>query len=175
MACTCGEEAKIVQLAEYRRKLAPDDDGHPPPSPRPAAARRPVPLVSTDVFGRTYSPGRCVGAGALISRPPTSALQAKAPVVTSEISPSTRGRASGILEEESTQNFCFFGSGARSQRTAHAAYCCRRIKSRADALANLPSRQGGSGAAVARVLMFSQTARLRPSRRGSRKQRHRTA
>jgi len=45
--CTWCEEGKIVQLAEYRRRLARDDNGRPPPSPRPAAARRPVPLIST--------------------------------------------------------------------------------------------------------------------------------
>jgi hypothetical protein len=82
-ACTCGEEGKIVQLAEYRQRLARDDSGRPPPSPRPAAARRPVPPISIDVLGRPYNPGRRIGAGALISRPTTSALQAKAPVVAS--------------------------------------------------------------------------------------------
>ncbi len=46
-----GDEGKIVHLAEYRRRLAPGDNERPPPSPRPAAARRPVPLVSIDVFG----------------------------------------------------------------------------------------------------------------------------
>jgi hypothetical protein len=85
--CTWGEEGKIVQLAEYRRRLARDDNGRPPPSPRPAAARRPVPLVSTDVFGRPYNPGRGVVARALISRPPS--LKAKSPRGTPEISPST--------------------------------------------------------------------------------------
>lgn len=77
--CTWGEEGNIVQLAEYRRRLARDDNGRPPPSPRPAAARRPVPLVSTDVFGRPYNPGRGVVACALISHPPSLALKAKGP------------------------------------------------------------------------------------------------
>lgn len=77
--CTWGEEGNIVQLAEYRRRLARDDNGRPPPSPRPAAARRPVPLVSTDVFGRPYNPGRGVVARTLISQPPSLALKAKGP------------------------------------------------------------------------------------------------
>ena len=46
-------KSKIVRLADYRRCRSPADDGRPPPSPRPAAARLPVPPVSIDVLGRT--------------------------------------------------------------------------------------------------------------------------
>jgi hypothetical protein len=45
------EQRKIVWLADYRRGVSPDDNEHPPPSPRPAAARQPAPPSSLDAFG----------------------------------------------------------------------------------------------------------------------------
>jgi hypothetical protein len=58
-----GEQSKIVQLAEYRRRLALGDNERPPPSPRPAAARWPPPLISTDAFGQSTLHQGCRLAG----------------------------------------------------------------------------------------------------------------
>jgi hypothetical protein len=37
------EQRKIISLAEYRQRIALYDPEHPPPNPRPAAAKRPQP------------------------------------------------------------------------------------------------------------------------------------
>ena len=66
----CSEDRQIVWLADYRRRIVPGDDEHPPPAPRPCAARRPAPLTSTNVLAclnRRDGPARAVH-GALVPR-----------------------------------------------------------------------------------------------------------
>jgi hypothetical protein len=48
------EQRKIVWLADYRRGHSPDNE-RPPPSPQPAAARRPAPPRSIDALGSAIS------------------------------------------------------------------------------------------------------------------------
>ena len=43
------EHRKVIWLAEFRRRISSDND-HPPPSPKPAAARRPAPPHQVDAF-----------------------------------------------------------------------------------------------------------------------------
>jgi hypothetical protein len=46
------EEKNIISLAEYRQRVFPADLGPPPPSPCPAAARRPAAMLFTEAIGR---------------------------------------------------------------------------------------------------------------------------
>jgi hypothetical protein len=50
------EHRKVIPLDEFRQRISSDNE-HPPPSPRPAAARRPVPPDRVDAFGwATFTP-----------------------------------------------------------------------------------------------------------------------
>jgi hypothetical protein len=44
------EYRTVISLDEFRRTISSDTE-HPPPSPRPAAARRPVPPDRVDAVG----------------------------------------------------------------------------------------------------------------------------
>jgi hypothetical protein len=49
------EPRNVVSLADFRRRTAPDSE-HPPPSPKPAAARRPAPPRNVDAIGWIGAP-----------------------------------------------------------------------------------------------------------------------
>jgi hypothetical protein len=44
------EHRKVISLAEFRQRISSDSE-QPPPSPKPAAARRPVPPDQVEAFG----------------------------------------------------------------------------------------------------------------------------
>jgi len=49
-------EPRVVSLAEYRQRIYPSNTEHPPPSPCPAAARRPHPPTWIDAVARPRTP-----------------------------------------------------------------------------------------------------------------------
>ena len=50
------EQRKVISLAEHRQRIALYDPEHPPPSPCPAAARRPQPPTWIDAVATPEAP-----------------------------------------------------------------------------------------------------------------------